>query len=232
MYYGNLPSTTTSLTTRNIIIIIIIVVLVSIKIVMLLFWLISVCDSWSHSVQLCHYHHFTSSTSIFSSPTAAPMLMQIYLDHPVSNFSPQVFFGGYGVQISHPWRILVYIYMCVSKNRGTPKSSILTGFFIINHPFWGTPIFGNTHIYIKYSHILHHYCCPRFPESQLSSGSAWSFTEQAALIPPPGNRSIQLHVVCVTWIIRSIPLFISRWSANLLLSILFLVPVKGGIGSI
>ena len=23
-----------------------------------------------------------------------------------------------------------------------PKSSILIGFFIINHPFWGTPIFG------------------------------------------------------------------------------------------
>jgi len=26
-----------------------------------------------------------------------------------------------------------------------PKSSILIGFSIINHPFWGTPIFGNTH---------------------------------------------------------------------------------------
>ena len=33
--------------------------------------------------------------------------------------------------------------MGVSKNRGTPKSSILIGFgTIINHPFWGpTPIF-------------------------------------------------------------------------------------------
>ena len=27
-----------------------------------------------------------------------------------------------------------------------PKSSILIGFCIINHPFWGTPIFGNTQI--------------------------------------------------------------------------------------
>jgi len=36
----------------------------------------------------------------------------------------------------------------VSKNRGTPKSSILIGFSIINHPFWGNPIFGNTHLYI------------------------------------------------------------------------------------
>ena len=28
-----------------------------------------------------------------------------------------------------------------------PKSSILIGCSIINHPFWGTPIFGNTHIH-------------------------------------------------------------------------------------
>ena len=35
----------------------------------------------------------------------------------------------------------------VSKNNGTgtPKSSILIGFSIINHAFWGfSPIFGNT----------------------------------------------------------------------------------------
>ena len=38
--------------------------------------------------------------------------------------------------------------MGVSKNNGTPKSSILIGFSIINHPFWDTPIFGNTHIFI------------------------------------------------------------------------------------
>ena len=36
--------------------------------------------------------------------------------------------------------------MDVSENRGTPKSSILIGFSIINHPFWGIPIFGNTHV--------------------------------------------------------------------------------------
>ena len=36
--------------------------------------------------------------------------------------------------------------MGVSESSGTPKSSILIGFSIINHPFWGTSIFGNTHI--------------------------------------------------------------------------------------
>ena len=39
-------------------------------------------------------------------------------------------------------------YMDVSENSGTPKSSILIGFSIVNHPFWGTPIFGNTHIHL------------------------------------------------------------------------------------
>ena len=28
---------------------------------------------------------------------------------------------------------------------GTPKSSILIGFSIINQPFWGSPISGNHH---------------------------------------------------------------------------------------
>ena len=37
--------------------------------------------------------------------------------------------------------------MDVSENSGfSPKSSILIGFSIINHPFWGTPIFGKTHV--------------------------------------------------------------------------------------
>ena len=37
--------------------------------------------------------------------------------------------------------------MGVSENGGTPKSSNLIGISIINHPFWGTLIFGNTQIY-------------------------------------------------------------------------------------
>ena len=38
--------------------------------------------------------------------------------------------------------------MDVSENSGTPKSSILIGFSIIKHPFWGTPTFGNTQILV------------------------------------------------------------------------------------
>ena len=36
------------------------------------------------------------------------------------------------------------LYLDVSENSGAPKSSILIGCSITNHPFWGTPIFGNT----------------------------------------------------------------------------------------
>ena len=44
--------------------------------------------------------------------------------------------------------------MGVSKNNGIPKSSILIGFSITNHPFWGTPIFGNTHLYRDYNKLV------------------------------------------------------------------------------
>ena len=46
----------------------------------------------------------------------------------------------------------IWFYMDVSENSGTPKSSISIGFSIINHSFWGTPIFGNPHL------VLYHIC--------------------------------------------------------------------------
>ena len=45
--------------------------------------------------------------------------------------------------------------MGVSENSGTPKSSISIGFSIINHPFWGILIFGNTHINNHFYCSLH-----------------------------------------------------------------------------
>ena len=42
-------------------------------------------------------------------------------------------------------KVPIVSHLGVSKYSGTPKSSILTGFSIINHPFWGTTIFGNIH---------------------------------------------------------------------------------------
>ena len=43
---------------------------------------------------------------------------------------------------------LIYLHMDISENSGTPKSSVLIGFSIINHPFWGT-LFLETPIYLN-----------------------------------------------------------------------------------
>ena len=62
-------------------------------------------------------------------------------------------------------RIKRDLNMDVSKNRGgPPKSSILTGFSIINHPFWGTSIFGNTHMAVKET-------CEQFPSKRQHNSS-------------------------------------------------------------
>ena len=42
--------------------------------------------------------------------------------------------------------LLLFQHMGVSWNRGTPKSSMLVGFSLTNHPFWGTSIYGKPHI--------------------------------------------------------------------------------------
>ena len=41
---------------------------------------------------------------------------------------------------------LVQEFIWMFPKIGVPQSSILIGFSITNHPFWGTPIVGNTHM--------------------------------------------------------------------------------------
>ena len=46
--------------------------------------------------------------------------------------------------------------MDVSKNKGvSPQSSILRVFYVINHPFWGAIICGNTQMRYKLGEIIH-----------------------------------------------------------------------------
>ena len=48
---------------------------------------------------------------------------------------------------------LVFVwYLGVSKNRGTPKLSILLGFSLKNNPFWDTTIFGNSYLAMSQQH--------------------------------------------------------------------------------
>ena len=66
--------------------------------------------------------------------------------------SPSCFFRFFceGLRFAstrHDWWGLEWCNMGASKNRGgPPKSSMFVGFSIINHPFWGTPIFANTYM--------------------------------------------------------------------------------------
>ena len=59
--------------------------------------------------------------------------------------------GGCGGGACQTW----IIYMGVEPKIGGKPSQIIhfnrvLQFYIINHPFWGTPIFGNTHMYTLY----------------------------------------------------------------------------------
>ena len=92
-------------------------------------------------------------------------------------------------------------YMDVSENSGTPKSSTLIGFSIINHPFWDTPIFGNTHIGdellpIYVGIIINHYKDPYFFQAvqwkarKLSSWLNWTPTFTEKVPTPRSPRSL------------------------------------------
>ena len=76
-----------------------------------------------------------------------PTTMGVSFNNPEGSIRVQIPFGCASPDFmeSNPSSF----YMGVSENRGTPKSSILIGFSIMNHPFWGIPIFGNTHIPVK-----------------------------------------------------------------------------------
>ena len=51
--------------------------------------------------------------------------------------------GVFGSCVFHSRCETWWTYGCFQKYGKPPKSSILIGFSIINHPFWGTHIFGN-----------------------------------------------------------------------------------------
>ena len=79
--------------------------------------------------------------------------------------------------------------MGVSIIGGTPKSSILIGFSLLNHPFWGTPIYGNLQVATNHwspvsccltigcstpasnsnAHPVRHLCKTTWPDSLVSS---------------------------------------------------------------
>ena len=91
------------------------------------------------------YHHFT----IFFAP-----FVGIYKMTCLGARQNRLSVGDLGVNSAEICRKMLgssgglnmFQHMGVSKNNGTPKSSILIGFSIINHPFWGPPLFLETSI--------------------------------------------------------------------------------------
>ena len=122
--------------------------------------------------------------------------------------------------------------MDVSKNSGTPKSSILIGFSTINHPFWGfPPMFGNPHIYIypkSSSQLLAKRPFQLSVEARMADGSfrsiqqelrtsqhPWVGWKNRGFSPHPG-RSLEDHLSDRKWL--GSPLCISHkkaiWKGN------------------
>ena len=50
--------------------------------------------------------------------------------------------------------------MVVSINGGTPKSSIIDGFSLINYPYWGAPMAMDTWTPCFHLPMCSHHCCP------------------------------------------------------------------------
>ena len=100
---------------------------------------------------------------------------EIFMKNPSSE-SP---FPGAHFQVNQPWNFRggvlsfeVTTWMFPKIVGFPPKSSILIGFCIINHAFWGTPIFGNTHIH----HWSNPFLSTNFRNSyiqQKARGSTW-----------------------------------------------------------
>ena len=93
---------------------------------------------WFQDCQLSHVHRVVRLSIDLTQANACFTVSQ----HFMTSFRSQRVLGGkkpllFRRQLKH---------MGVSENSGTSKSSILIGFSIFNYPFWGTPIFGNTHI--------------------------------------------------------------------------------------
>ncbi len=86
-----------------------------------------------------------TKTPTGSSPTTNASVNFHALTSPAKEKSEQLVKA---VKIENPPLAPNTVYGCQPKNMDgfSPKSSMLIGLFIIKHPFWGTTIFGNTHI--------------------------------------------------------------------------------------
>ena len=79
-------------------------------------------------------------------------------------------------------------YMGVSKNNGTPKSSILIGFSLINHPFWGFSPYFWKHPIVETTIHISHQVFPHAAGSRKLGNS--KFTLEASMISTSHQKLI------------------------------------------
>ncbi len=96
-----------------------------------------------------------SSFNFFVFPSTKTNKIPVFFEQPKLRGSSGGIFVAGGVDAKTPPKEAVGSFffatcedMGVSKNRGVSPQIIhlFIGFSIINHPFWGTTIFGNTHM--------------------------------------------------------------------------------------
>ena len=79
------------------------------------------------------------------------------------------------------------ICMELSWNRGTPKSSMLIGFSLVNHPFWGTTIYGNPIYVITFN--ISRWSITRIKLGAMTSMHIWWCWPNWWLVVNPGKHS-------------------------------------------
>ena len=126
-------------------------------------WNRSFRTMWNQIISCSPSHLYFSVTTLWSRSTCV-MIKSLYTLHQAAlafgarwgTLHPQCRYWGENKRPQEKgcpchtflWQKPMKFNLGVSKNRDTPKSSILIGFSHINNPFWGAPIFGNTHIQI------------------------------------------------------------------------------------
>ena len=125
-------------------------------------WSIFVCfvhiESMSTDLSLVWFYLYSFWSS--SLPWSLEYVMPARTIHSISIFRWAVWCFGFLIHIDcvereqgfQQWRAQnLQIQTWVFPKIGVPPNhSVLIGFSIINHPFWGTPIFGNTHMGFRF----------------------------------------------------------------------------------
>ena len=91
--------------------------------------------------------------------------------------------------------------MDVSENSGTPKSSILIGFSIINHPFW-VPLFLETPIYVQLDSFALHW--RGIEKTMFCAGHFW----------PPFTTTLQTRIGHAKQGVREVGVFLCGRNGN------------------